>query len=97
MMLHQAGMQNVSQQRLTIPVGTWGGRVGKLMAKDVLAIIETTRALLCTALPLSPKHVDAVLRNRPGSIGKNAGPGGCTRNNGLCYDRKRRGKHHWFS
>jgi SAM-dependent methyltransferase len=64
-MLRQAGVHQVQEQRLTIPVGSWGGRTGDLMAKDLLALFETFKAPLCMALSLQPKQVDEVLRALP--------------------------------
>jgi SAM-dependent methyltransferase len=65
MMLRQAGVYQVQEQRLTIPVGSWAGRTGDLMAKDLLALFEAFKASLCLALSLQPEQVDAVLRALP--------------------------------
>ncbi|GHO46535.1 class I SAM-dependent methyltransferase [Ktedonospora formicarum] len=35
--LQQAGMINVNQQVINIPVGAWGGRLGDLLARDMLS------------------------------------------------------------
>jgi hypothetical protein len=64
-MLRQAGAHQVQEQRLTIPVGSWAGRTGDLMAKDLLALFEAFKAPLCTVLSLQSEHVDAVLRTLP--------------------------------
>jgi SAM-dependent methyltransferase len=64
-MLRQAGAHQVQEQRLTIPVGSWAGRTGDLMGKDLLALFEAFKAPLCTALSLQPEQVDTVLRALP--------------------------------
>jgi len=64
-MLRQAGVGNVSEQHFTLPLGTWAGRVGALMGKDLLAIFEAFKAPLCSALSLPPEQVDAVLQELP--------------------------------
>jgi SAM-dependent methyltransferase len=64
-MLRQAGTEHVREQRLTIPVGSWAGRIGELMGKDLLALFEAFKVSLCTALSLQPGQVDAVLRALP--------------------------------
>jgi SAM-dependent methyltransferase len=64
-MLRQAGAEHVREQRLTIPVGSWAGRIGELMGKDLLALFEAFKASLCTALSLQIGQVDAVLQALP--------------------------------
>lgn len=64
-LLQKAGVQNVTEQRLTIPVGSWGGRVGKRMGNDVLAITRTMQAPLCQALSLPPKQFEVMRRALP--------------------------------
>jgi SAM-dependent methyltransferase len=64
-MLRQAGAYHVREQRLTLPVGAWAGRIGDLMGKDLLALFETLKDALCTSLSLQPEHVDAVLQALP--------------------------------
>jgi len=64
-MLRQAGAEHVREQRLTIPVGSWAGRIGELMGKDLLALFEAFKVSLCTVLSLHPGRVDAVLRALP--------------------------------
>jgi SAM-dependent methyltransferase len=65
MMLRQAGAHQVQEQRFTIPVGSWAGRAGDLMGKDLLALFEAFKVPLCTALSLQREQVDAVLRALP--------------------------------
>lgn len=64
-MLRQAGAHQVQEQRFSIPVGSWAGRAGDLMAKDLLALFEAFKVPLCTMLSLEPERVDAVLRALP--------------------------------
>jgi SAM-dependent methyltransferase len=64
-MLRQAGVHQVQEHRFTIPVGSWAGRAGDLMGKDLLALFEAFKASLCTMLSLKPEQIDVVLRALP--------------------------------
>jgi ubiquinone/menaquinone biosynthesis C-methylase UbiE len=64
-MLRQAGAEHVREQQFTIPVGSWAGRTGELMEKDLLALFETFKTSLCIALSLQQGQVDTVLRALP--------------------------------
>ncbi len=44
--LQQAGLQQVQQRMVKLPVGDWGGRLGKLVAVDVETFIQSSKPLL---------------------------------------------------
>lgn len=44
--LRDAGLQQVQQRTVKLPVGDWGGRLGKLVATDVLGFSQAAKPLL---------------------------------------------------
>jgi ubiquinone/menaquinone biosynthesis C-methylase UbiE len=44
--LHNAGLQQVQLRTVKLPVGDWGGRLGKLVATDVLSFSQAAKPLL---------------------------------------------------
>lgn len=40
------GFQNVKLERLSIPVGSWGGRVGQAMAENMVLIFQNLQSVL---------------------------------------------------
>ncbi|GCE15859.1 class I SAM-dependent methyltransferase [Tengunoibacter tsumagoiensis] len=63
--LLNAGLQSVKQEVVPVPL-SWGGHVGDLMGKDMLAIFGNLRALVCTRLQLvSQKEFDQTLDALP--------------------------------
>ncbi|KAF9145109.1 hypothetical protein BGX30_010364 [Mortierella sp. GBA39] len=45
----EIGFQNVKLERLSIPVGAWGGRVGQAMAENMVLIFQTLQSALVPA------------------------------------------------
>ncbi|KAK3845941.1 MAG: hypothetical protein J3R72DRAFT_434902 [Linnemannia gamsii] len=45
----EIGFQNVKLERLSIPVGSWGGRVGQAMAENMVLIFQTLQSALIPA------------------------------------------------
>ena len=63
--LRQEGLREVQRQEVHVPVGTWGGRVGTLLGKDMLAGLAGLSALFNRHLSLSPEVVSEVLQALP--------------------------------
>ena len=59
--LHEAGFSHVKAKTDVIPVGMWGGRIGNLLAQDILAGWPSMRPLAHTLLGVSPEQFDAVI------------------------------------
>jgi ubiquinone/menaquinone biosynthesis C-methylase UbiE len=59
--LHEAGFSQVKAKTDVIPVGKWGGRIGNLLAQDILAGWPSMRPLAHTLLGVPPAQFDAVI------------------------------------
>lgn len=59
--LHEAGFSQVKTKTEVIPVGRWGGRIGNLLAQDILAGWPSMRPLAHTLLGVSPAQFDVVI------------------------------------
>ncbi|HYU75449.1 MAG TPA: class I SAM-dependent methyltransferase, partial [Ktedonobacteraceae bacterium] len=59
--LKQGGFSHVRAKTETIPVGAWGGRLGNLLAQDILAGWPTMRPLAHSLLQVPPEQFDAVI------------------------------------
>jgi SAM-dependent methyltransferase len=59
--LKQAGLSDVRAETRRLAVGSWGGRVGKLLAQDLLAGWPTMRPLVQSMLGVTPGAFDAVI------------------------------------
>lgn len=62
-LLRTAGFDPVHSTTHLVPLGSWGGRVGTLLAQDMLCGWPSMRPSLEAALGVSPAHFDAVLRD----------------------------------
>jgi ubiquinone/menaquinone biosynthesis C-methylase UbiE len=60
-LLKQAGLYNIKAETKTLAVGSWGGRLGNLLAQDMLAGWPTMRPLAQSMLGVSPEMFNAVL------------------------------------
>jgi ubiquinone/menaquinone biosynthesis C-methylase UbiE len=60
-MLTQAGLHHVEQQRIPIPVGEWGGRVGEMMKRDLLAATNAVRPRYCNQANISGADFDQMV------------------------------------
>jgi SAM-dependent methyltransferase len=60
--LHDASFLNVKTKTDVIPVGSWGGRIGNLLAQDILAGWPSMRPLAHTLLGVPPDQFDAVIK-----------------------------------
>ena len=56
-----AGLQQVEKRVLRVPVGAWGGRMGRALAQNMLAALAGMRGLYCQSVPLRPEQFDATL------------------------------------
>jgi SAM-dependent methyltransferase len=61
--LTQAGFRNVQSHRVNMPVGDYGGRVGRWCATDVLAIFKGLRGPLIGAQITNEQEFDATYAN----------------------------------
>ncbi len=59
--LKQGGFSHVRAKTETIPVGGWGGRLGNLLAQDILAGWPSMRPLAHSLLRVPPEQFDAVI------------------------------------
>lgn len=61
--LRQQGCVNVEKQELILPIGKWGGRIGALMEKDLLALIASFRTPFTAALGYKPDKFDRLYQS----------------------------------
>ncbi|HET8911809.1 MAG TPA: class I SAM-dependent methyltransferase [Ktedonobacteraceae bacterium] len=59
--LQRAGFLPVQKKTQLIPLGSWGGRVGNLLAQDMLSGWPSMRPALHTLCGISPTYFDAVM------------------------------------
>lgn len=59
--LHQARLSHVAFQKLHIPVGAYGGRIGLMMESDVFAVIAAIRGPVIATQLTSPAAYDATV------------------------------------
>ncbi|GHO76981.1 hypothetical protein KSD_47520 [Ktedonobacter sp. SOSP1-85] len=64
-LLTKAGLSQVKESILQVPLGAWGGRGGELLAKDLHAIFTNLKPVYCTQLKLSEKEFDHTLQKLP--------------------------------
>ena len=60
-LLQQSGFSQVQAETKTVPVGTWGGRLGDLLARDLLAGWPSMRPLVHQHLGVAPTVFDTVI------------------------------------
>ncbi len=46
-LLREAGLRHVERQPIPIPVGDWAGRVGSMMKRDLLAVVNALKGRYC--------------------------------------------------
>jgi ubiquinone/menaquinone biosynthesis C-methylase UbiE len=61
-MLKQEGLQSVDMFPIKIPVGDWGGSVGTMLKKDILAVAQALKVSMCQAGGMSPEEYDQLLQ-----------------------------------
>lgn len=59
--LKQAGLYNIKAETKTLSVGSWGGRLGNLLAQDMLAGWPSMRPLAQSMLGVSAERFNAVI------------------------------------
>jgi methyltransferase family protein len=59
--LRQAGLIQVQSYSVPIPVGRWAGRIGTMMASNMVAIQQTLKALIVAQLGINPLKFDQYL------------------------------------
>lgn len=59
--LRQAGLTQVVQQQIAIPLGKWGGQIGTMMQDNGLAGVRAMKPLILSHLGISPNEFDRVL------------------------------------
>ncbi|MBV9706482.1 MAG: class I SAM-dependent methyltransferase [Chloroflexi bacterium] len=60
-LLKQAGLCNIRAETKTLPVGNWGGRIGRLLAQDMLSGWPSTRPLAQTLLGVPAEAFEQVM------------------------------------
>ncbi|MBV9690404.1 MAG: class I SAM-dependent methyltransferase [Ktedonobacteraceae bacterium] len=61
LLLKHAGLSNIRAETRTIPVGKWGGRIGKLLAQAMLAGWPSMRPLAHALLGVAPEAFNEVM------------------------------------
>jgi SAM-dependent methyltransferase len=61
-LLKQVGLSALQAETKLVPVGSWGGRLGNLLAQDMLAGWPTMRPLAQSLLGVSSETFDAVIK-----------------------------------
>lgn len=61
LLLTQAQLTQVQKKVVTVPVGSWGGTLGTMLAQNILAGWPSMRPLVHTLLGIAPQRFDAVL------------------------------------
>ncbi len=59
--LRQAGLIQVQSYSMPIPVGRWAGRIGTMMASNMVAIQQTMKTLIVAQLGIDPLQFDRYL------------------------------------
>src|SRR6185312_15936225 len=60
-LLTQEGLQAVEMQTIRIPVGEWGGRVGSLMKRDLLAVTNALKGRYCKQASMGGEEFDQMV------------------------------------
>lgn len=60
--LKQEGLQHVEMQPIPIPVGDWGGRVGKMMKIDLLAATNALKGRCCSRVGITDAEFDQMVQ-----------------------------------
>ncbi|MBV9617169.1 MAG: methyltransferase domain-containing protein [Ktedonobacteraceae bacterium] len=60
-LLTQANLTPVQKKVITLPVGAWGGSLGKMLAQNLLAGWPSMRPLTHELLGIAPNHFDTVI------------------------------------
>ncbi|MBV9690192.1 MAG: class I SAM-dependent methyltransferase, partial [Ktedonobacteraceae bacterium] len=61
LLLKHAGLYNIRAETRTLPVGKWGGRIGNLLAQDMLAGWLSMKPLAHALLGVPPESFDEVM------------------------------------
>ena len=62
--LRTAGLQNIITKPFTIPVGNWGGRLGTMMATDMISITKALKPLIIAKLGIDPNAFEKAVQNQ---------------------------------
>lgn len=60
-MLEREGLQNVETHAIPIPIGDWGGRVGQMMKRDALGVVNALRGRYCAQAGVSGEEFDQLV------------------------------------
>jgi len=55
-LIQTAGLMNVTVRRFSIPIGTWGGRIGDILAKNFSGALTTLKPLVTTLAHVSEEE-----------------------------------------
>ncbi|EFH80508.1 class I SAM-dependent methyltransferase [Ktedonobacter racemifer] len=64
-LLGQAGLQDIKDYTIKVPLGAWAGRGGELLAKDLHAIFANLKSFYCSTLKLSEQEFETMLKALP--------------------------------
>ncbi len=62
--LHKAGLKNVFSRRYSVPLGTWGGYLGSMMATDTLAALKAFKPMVVSKLNVSSDDFDRLVTSQ---------------------------------
>lgn len=60
--MRSEGLSFVETQDIIVPLGDWGGRVGSLLKKDMLAVFDASRAVICARSNTPPEIFTAFVQ-----------------------------------
>lgn len=63
--LRKCKLQQIVTQTLQVPLGTWGGRLGEMLATDMLSALMALRGLYTSKATVTPEEFDAVVQGLP--------------------------------
>jgi len=63
--LEQAGIVDITAQPLHVPLGSWGGRIGALLAKDMLCTFRALKGFYCAHLSLDEEVFEQTVAALP--------------------------------
>jgi SAM-dependent methyltransferase len=69
--LRAAGAKQVERRTLYVPVGPWGGHIGKMLALNMQNGWRGVRGMLCEQIGIAPEHFDEVIYALPAEWERN--------------------------
>lgn len=63
--LRKNKLQQIEMRTLQVPLGSWGGRLGEMLATDMLSGFVALRGLYTSKITVTPEEFDALLQGLP--------------------------------